>query len=114
MEKRNIHSVKISDIFEAMHLTLILKNKTLNFISSYKSPSSKDSDFLTYLDTILLSINLDDLLFIIGDLNMDLLSAKGQPLLDYMEEQKIKNFVNEPSRVSYKFFNSSSVKQHIN
>ena len=45
---------------------------------------------------------------------MDLLSAKGQPLLDYMEEQKIKNFVNEPSRVSYKFFNSSSVKQHIN
>ena len=45
---------------------------------------------------------------------MDLLSAKGQPLLDYMEEQKIKNFVNEPSRVSYKYFKSSSVNQYSN
>jgi hypothetical protein len=114
IKKEFIHSVKISDIFEAMHLTFILKNETLNFISSYKSPSSKDLDFLTYLDTILLSINLDDPLFIIGDLSMDLLSAKGQPLLDFMEEQKIKNFVNEPTRVSSKFFKSSGVNQHSN
>ena len=59
-------------------------------------------------------MNLDNPLFIIGDLKMDILSAKGQPLLDYMEEQKIKNFVNEPTRVSSKFFKSSSVNQYSN
>jgi hypothetical protein len=92
-----------------VHITLILKNITLNFISSYKSLSTKDSDFLTNLDTVLSSIYLDDPLFIVGDLNMDLLSAKGQPLIDFMEGLKLNNFVKEPTRESSRFFKSSSV-----
>ena len=35
-KKEFIHSVKISDTFEAMHLTSILKNTAYNFISSNK------------------------------------------------------------------------------
>ncbi len=83
-----------------MHLNLILKNTTYNFVASYKSPNTDENSFLENLDSIVSSLNFDDPLFIIGDLNMDLLSSKGQLLSDFMKDHLLKNFIKEPTRIT--------------
>ncbi len=55
--------MKICDKFESMHLNLILKNTTYNFVASYKSPNTDENSFLENLDNIVSSLNFDDPLF---------------------------------------------------
>ena len=95
----------VSDSFECMHLNLTLKDTTYNFFSYYKSPSIHNLKFIEYLDNILAGINLNDPLFIIGDLNMDLLSSANL-LKDFIADNNFKNFITEPTRVSSRFMKS--------
>ncbi len=99
IRKEYVHSVQKADSFEVMHLNLILKDTSFNFVACYKSPSTHNQAFIDYLDNVLLGINLSDPLFIIGDLIMDLLSPNSNPLKEFIELNKFKNFINEPTRV---------------
>ena len=112
IRKEYIHSVQKSDSFESMHLSLIIKNTTYNFIACYKSPSVHNQKFIEYLESVLMGIDLNDPLFIIGDLNMDLLSSNENPLKRFMQDQNMSNFINNATRVRQRFNKSLDTSTH--
>ena len=109
IRKEYVHSVQKSDSFETMHLSLMLKDSTYNFLAAYKSPSQHSQEFVDYLDNIISGINLNDPLFIIGDLNMDLLpsNSNSNPLKDFITFNKFQNVIKEPTRERTRFFKAS-------
>ena len=70
----------ISTEFELISFKLKIGKVFKNFIFSYKPPSTKDDEFLEYLDTRVKAMDMNNELFIGGDLNMDWLSQKGSRL----------------------------------
>ena len=94
-----IHSY-ISDSFEIIHIMIEVSHSSHHFICCYKPPSASDVDFLEYLETLVLSINMNDSIFIIGDLNMDLLSHDGILLSDFMNRLSFRNFCLDPTRIA--------------
>ena len=104
----------ISLDFELIHLKLLISKRILHFISCYKPPSDKNEVFLEYLDTILCSININEDIIISGDLNMDLLTDKGQALREFCVNHSLANRVEKPTRVADRcrgdtFSNSSTL-----
>ena len=110
IRKEYTHTVKISETFEVMHLTLILKNYRYNFINCYKPPDTDNTDFLNHIDNIVNSIDLNDPIFIVGDLNMDLLSPHGNSLSDFIKNHILKNYISEPTRVCTRFKKNSNLR----
>ena len=110
IRKNYIHSVELCNSVEAMHLSVTYNNTTVNFIACYKSPSFNNADFLEFLDLKVSGVNLNEPLFIIGDLNMDLNSDAGKLLHDFMNDFHLKNFIKEPTRVKSRLFENSTVK----
>jgi hypothetical protein len=108
IRKEYMHSVQKSESMEVMHLNLILKNNTFNFLACYKSPRQHNQLFVDYLDSIITGIDLKDPLFIIGDLNMDLLSPNPHPLKEFITLNSFNNFITEPTRIRNRFFKASN------
>jgi hypothetical protein len=78
-----------------------LNNKLYAFISGYKSPKINPNDYLDSLYDFLLTRDMALPLFIIGDLNMDLLvEQKSSKLLNFMDTLNLKNFINNSTRDS--------------
>ena len=81
----------------------------MNFICSYKSPKSNNFQYISALKNFVLPKNLNKPLFIIGDLNIDLLkdqngqfcSDKGAQLNEMCEIFKLKFFVKLPTRIAH-------------
>ena len=90
----------VSNDFELIHVKLLINKKILHFISAYKPPREKDETFLDYLDTILCSINVNEDIVVTGDLNMDMLTDKGQLLKDFCLSHSLSNRVELPTRVA--------------
>ena len=47
---------------------------------AYKPPDERNDQFINYLESIVHSLNLENDIFIVGDLNMNWLDNKGEPL----------------------------------
>ena len=76
----------------------------VNFLSSYKSPSTKDSEYLAKLEDFILTLDPAEPIFIIGDLNMDLRSDEGIELKNFLINNDLKNFVNTHTRIERRFY----------
>ena len=85
---------------EYISFTIDINGQSLSFISCYKPPDYDDTTFLDELEDILFDIDQSNSLFIIGDLNMDLLSDKGDHLKQFMKGNHLDNFVKEPTRIA--------------
>ena len=90
---------KLSDKFELIFFKLLINKTIYSFISTYKPPNVQD-EYLEYLETFIYSNNLNNSTFIIGDLNLDLLSKNGNQLVQFMRNVEFKNFINEPTRIA--------------
>ena len=108
IRKEFIHSVKKSDTFECMHINLICQNTSMNFLACYKSPSINNQDYLDFLENYVSSIDLKDPLFIVGDLNIDLLSKHENLLIRFIENFKLKNFITSPTRIQTRLFKATN------
>jgi hypothetical protein len=51
----------------------VSKNRQINFLSCYKAPNEHNTDFIDELENFVFSLDMNIPLFIVGDLNMDLL-----------------------------------------
>ena len=69
-----------------------------------------ETKFLDHLENYLMSINLDEHLLIIGDLNMDLRSKteKGDNLLEFMNNNEFKNCINNYTRIAKRINNEKN------
>ena len=98
---------KISDSnFELIYLQLETNKKSvpINFVCCYKPPDYHDETFLNTLDDFLFSINLELPLFIVGDLNMNLLSESNRKLKEFIINNGLVNYVRESTRTVTKFY----------
>ena len=93
----------ISDQIECLHLELKINNINCNFLAIYKPPSMNVKHFVDELDNILFQINTSLPLFVIGDLNIDLKSAKGQDFIRYMQNYDLHNHVKEYTRMASRY-----------
>ena len=86
--------------FEIIYFQILIKNSLCNFICGYNPQNKFSKEFNNHLESnFLLSINLDQNLFIIGDLNQDLLSEQGKYLKNLISDYNLKNYILEPTRV---------------
>ena len=91
---------------ECIHLQLKIHNSDCNFLIIYKPPKMNEKLFINELDEILCQLDRSLPLFIIGDLNIDLKSSKGQKLLQFMKSNDLSNFVDDYTRVASKYNNN--------
>ena len=63
--------------FKSIHLQIQNNCAPINFICSYKPPSQNESIYLDFLEDFIFTLDLSLPFFIVGDLNMDLLTSKG-------------------------------------
>jgi hypothetical protein len=75
-----------------------------NFIYSYKPPSDQNEDYIGHLESLLLN-HLDPTqpLFIVGDLNMNLLTPTGDELKEFMMNNALRNSVRTATRTATNF-----------
>ena len=92
--------------FEMVQLAIKVKNKTFNFIFAYNPHFEYSAEFLVKLERTLKSTCLVNPTFIVGDLNQDLLSFKGQSLLNLMLNF---NFVTELNTPTHHQQNAASL-----
>ncbi len=86
---------------EAIYFQLRAKQQLINFISAYKTPSNKDSSgYLQNIENQMFLFNNDDPFFLVGDLNLDLLSKDGNVLKEFLISNDLKNFVHSPTRIA--------------
>ena len=83
---------------------LSINCQLVNFLSSYKSPLTKDSEKLVKLEDCIITIDPADPIFIIGDLNMDLRSNAGIEPKNFLINNELKNFVNAHTRIKRRFY----------
>ncbi len=99
-----VKEVEKSLDFESIAFSLTIENQSYNFISSYKPPSDSKEDFICHLESLMFNFNPSEPLFIIGDLNMNLLNSDGDDLKDFMVNNELKNSVRSPTRTQTSFF----------
>ncbi len=84
-----------------IYFKLKIKNQIYNFINCYKPPNQNDNEFLDELENLIYSFNSNDALFIIGDLNMNLLKTnETNNLSNFMENNLLTNYVTNPTRIA--------------
>ena len=96
---------EVSVDYEIIYFQLLVENNLCNFICAYNPNKKFAVEFNNHLETnFLLSLNLDQNLFIIGDLNQDLLSVCGSHLQKLLDNYEFKNYILEPTRVNTKYY----------
>jgi hypothetical protein len=90
--------------FETIYFQLMINGQLANFLLSYKSPSTNNIKYLEKLENFLMLLDPSEPLFIVGDLNMDLLSNKGNELKEFLLNNQLKNSVMQHTRVCRSFF----------
>ena len=99
------------DNIEAIHFKLKINDFRYNFIATYKPPVFNNNCFLDEIETRISSIAQNLPIFIIGDLNMDLNSSKGDELTSFMKNNNFFNFVKNSTRTCTRFYSSTESYQ---
>lgn len=76
--------------FETIYFQLKINGLNINFISSYKSPTYDNMEYLLKLEDLLFTIDKSEPLFVIGDLNMNLYDSKGAELREFLINNDLK------------------------
>ena len=96
-----LSKIQIDLDFELISFKIALsKNKKCSFLLGYRPPSDKEDKFLDNLESKLLSLNLErEEIFILGDLNYNLLSSNDNKLKEFMKNYNFSCLIKEPTRV---------------
>ncbi len=94
--------------FESIAFTITVKSTKYNFIASYKPPKEQNDEYIEHLESLMINFDPTEPLFIVGDLNMDLLSSAGDDLKEFMISNELKNGVTEPTRTQTSFYKSDN------
>ena len=113
--KRNlsISNIKISSVIcdiEFVSFTIKSLTMSIHFICAYKPPIYNDLLFIDNLDNLLHLFNLNDPIFIIGDLNMNLSNNElnNTNFSDFLFTSQLVNYITEPTRTVTKYYENSN------
>jgi hypothetical protein len=99
-----IEEIEKSLDYESIVFSIEIESLKYNFIATYKPPCDSNEDYISHLESLLVSIDPMQPLFIIGDLNMNLLTSAGDELKDFMINNDLKNAVRTPTRIATSFY----------
>ncbi|CAF1132148.1 unnamed protein product [Brachionus calyciflorus] len=88
---------------ELIYFQLKISSQVYNFIYCYRQPILNEIVYLYRLESILHSLNLNDPLFIVGDLNMNILNNENSNLNSFLANNELMNFIDSPTRTSSKY-----------
>ena len=100
--------IKAPDM-EFIYMNVMVGKQQLNFISAYKPPKTNNFQFLTNLENFFIGQNLSLPLFIVGDLNLDLLKTekneyvndRGLQQQQLLSNYNLKNYVQGITRIGH-------------
>ena len=88
----------------------MIKNNLCNFICGYNPHNKNSKDFNDHLETnFLLSMNLNQNIYVIGDLNQELLSAQGKLLINLIENNGFNNHIFEATRINTVYLKNKNI-----
>ena len=87
----------IDPLFETIALTLVVNNVNFNLIASYNPHFEYRHEHLKHLELVINMFPASSKTCIIGDLNQDLLTNKGELLLSSMSDYNFQNFIQSPT-----------------
>ena len=76
---------KLFNNIELIYFQVKVLSQTYNFIYCYRRPVSNEKEFLDHLESVIHTLNLNEPLFIIGDLNMNILNDANSNLTSFMD-----------------------------
>ena len=100
--KKNIVIVSSqnSTDFEAIALKIKCNESECNVLCCYKSPNQNSKEFLEFIENYLLSINMTDPFFVVGDLNLDII--RDQPFAEFLDNFNLRTLCSNPTRIRIK------------
>jgi hypothetical protein len=108
--KKNLHisSTYAFDSIEAIFFKIVNNGISYNFIYCYRNPSEDSYIFLNKIDTFIVTLNLEEHIFVVGDLNINLLTNKDNLLTNFIKSYNLKNLVKSPTHEASKIFKKSN------
>ena len=100
---------EISLDHEIIFFQILNKSSIYNFLACYNPNKCHTESFLSHLETeFLFKIDLQQKLFILGDLNQDLFSEEGKKLSEFIKDFGFKQYIDEHTRVVTKHYKSTN------
>ncbi|CAF1017571.1 unnamed protein product [Brachionus calyciflorus] len=93
---------------ELIYLQIKIKSLKFNFLYCYRAPNIQEQPFIDKLDDFIHTLNLDEPLFIVGDLNMDYNPKINSNIKEFIDNNALVNFVLKPTRVCSKFYRKTN------
>ncbi|RNA11172.1 reverse transcriptase [Brachionus plicatilis] len=90
----------LHDATELVYFQLKLHDQCLNFVYCYRSPKSNETQFLDDTEDFIQSLNLNDPLFVFGDLNLncDVSKKLNNNFKNFIDNNDLVNFIYQPTR----------------
>ena len=99
VKKRHIiKNFKISPDLEIISFSLKISSFEKHFICAYKPRDKRNDLYINYLESIVYYLNLKNHIFIVGDLNMNWLDNKVEPLKAFCSLNNLYNQIRSPTR----------------
>jgi len=90
--------------FEFIRFDIKFRKKILHFITCYKPPSYNEKIFISQIENVLFTIDSNEPIFLLGDLNMDLINNNNENLIEFISHYELKNYVTKPTRTLLKYY----------
>ena len=101
---------QVSSDFELIYFKLRIKRTTYNFVTAYKPPNESCEIFNSHLEEFIQSLNHNEKVFVIGDLNQNWFDSKGNHIRTMCEHNNLKNFVTSSTRDVYTSRNNQLIQ----
>ncbi|CAF0837588.1 unnamed protein product [Brachionus calyciflorus] len=92
---------------ELISFQIRLNKQLYNFVYPYRAPNLNESIFFDQLEDFLHTLNLNEPLFIVGDLNSDY-NNKKHLINQFIDHNDLVNFVSKPTRIATKYYRNSN------
>ena len=83
-------------------MQLRIQSQNINLVYCYRSPCIKETFYLEQLEDFIQTLNLNESIFIIGDLNMNYKKGSNSNISNFIENNEFVNFITEPTRINSK------------
>ncbi|CAF1085067.1 unnamed protein product [Brachionus calyciflorus] len=93
---------------ELIYFQFLVNSEKLNFVYCYRPPTLNEIKFLDELEDFIHTLNLNEPLFVFGDLNMNCLNDENLNIKRFMQENELINFMSRPTRNCSKFYKKTN------
>ena len=103
-----VYNINIHSKIECIYFSIKYYKTILNFISCYKPPNENNQIFLDTIEEIYYTYDLLNPIFIIGDINIDILKSNNNIILNFTKNNNLKNEITQPTHSILRYDNNTN------